>query len=325
MNMSLRAGSIIAAVAVLSTGCSMLDQFTKTKTSDGSSAAIKNALGPYTGLKHAIGCKGFKNEAGWRGQWDIGSNLSIMLESALNQTERFVMVEREQLKDIIDEQDLGASGRTAKSKVAQKGLIRPARYIATGSITMADEGTSGGGGGISFGGVSLGGGGSTAKISIIAKLVDTTTGEIVKQKKIDGKAGRVGVNLGLSVKGVSTDMNSFSKTPMAEAAQDCIDQAAIFFAKEMEAMPFEGAVVKVSNGKVIINRGAEFGVQAGALLEMREDGELLTDPESGAVLGKEPGKVIGELKVVTVDQKMTICDVVSGEKKPAPGTPVYKK
>ena len=41
-----------------------------------------------------------------------------MLESALFDSGRFVIVEREKLGDVMAEQDLAASGRAAKSKVA---------------------------------------------------------------------------------------------------------------------------------------------------------------------------------------------------------------
>ncbi|MCK5850185.1 MAG: hypothetical protein KAH23_04660, partial [Kiritimatiellae bacterium] len=281
-----------------SSGCALLN--TGTDTADGD-ADMK--LGEYTGLKHAIGCMDFKNQAGWSGQWKIGNNLSIMLESALMDTGRFVLVEREKLKAVMAEQDLAASGRTAKAKkVAKTGLIRPAKYLATGAVTTVTEGASGGSGGISFGGISLGGGSSKAAITIIAKLIDTTTGEIFKKKRIVGRAGRKALSVGVNIAGVSTKMGGFKKTPLGDAAQDCMNQAAIFFAKEMEGLPFEGSVVTLSNGRVVINRGSQYGIKTGALMVMHEEGTLLTDPDTGAVLGKVEGKKIGELKVTSVKE-----------------------
>lgn len=313
---------VSAAAVVLLSGCALLD--TKTQAASGNA---NMGLPEYKGIKHAIGCKDFENQAGWKGQWEIGNNLSILLESALFDTGRFVIVEREKLKDVLAEQDLLASGRAAKAKdVAQKGLIRPARYLGSGAVTQVDEDTSGGAGGISFKGISLGGGKSKAQITIIAKLIDTTTGEIVAKETIVGKAGRVAMNVGLSVKGVNTDMGGFKKTPLGEAAQDCINQAAVFFAKKMETMPFEGSVIKVGgDGKVIINRGSEFGIEVGKELVMAQLGDLLTDPDTGAVLGREEGKVLGKLKVARVDEKMSYCDVVEGKKDPPAGTTVKMK
>jgi len=291
-----------------------------TKTADGDA---QMELGEYHGLKHAIGCKEFENQSGWAGQWQIGENLSIMLESALFDTGRFVIVEREKLGDVLGEQDLAASGRTAAAKkVARTGLVRPARYIGSGAVTEVSEETAGGVGGISIKGIRVGGGKSKAHLAIIAKLIDTTTGEIVAKKRIVGEAGRAKVNLGLSFRGVSTEMGGFSKTPLGEAAQDCINQAAVFFAQTMEAYPFEGSVVKVSGDRVIINRGSKYGVAPGATFVMKEEGELLTDPDTGEILGREEGVELGRLKVEKVLEKMSYCEVLSGEKDPPAGTRV---
>ncbi|MDD2237712.1 MAG: CsgG/HfaB family protein [Kiritimatiellae bacterium] len=280
-------------------------------------------LGEYKGLKHAIGVKGFDNEAGWRGSFDIGNNLSIMLESALMDSGRFVVVEREKLTDVIAEQDLAASGRTAKAKdVAQTGKIRPAKYLATGAVTEVEEEQSGTGGGIGFGGFRVGGSKSEAQVTVIVKLIDTTTGEIVAKERVVGKAGKSGLDLGMNKFGIDADLGGFKKTPMGQAAQDCINQAAAFIAKKMEEFPFDGSVVKAGSNGVIINRGEQFGVTEGMILVMAEEGEVLMDPDTGEVLDKEEGEQIGRLKVTKVREKISYCDVIEGEEDPEPGTVV---
>jgi len=319
MKWSVTAASVAAVLAAGSASA----QFgtPKTRTLDGN-ADLK--LGEYKGLKNAIGCKNFTNEAGWRGNWEIGDNLTIMLESALADTGRFVIVERQMLKDIIAEQDLAASGRAARAgKVAQTGMIRPARYLATGAVTEVSESQSGGSGGIGIGGFRIGGGRSEAQIAVIVKLIDTTTGEVVAKERVVGKAGRTNLNLGIRVRGVSTDLGGFTKTPLGQAAQDCINQAAAVIAKKMEEFPFEGSVVKVGeDGRVIINRGEQFGVQPGLELLLVQPGELLLDPDTGEVLEREAGKTLGRIKVARVSEKISYCDVLEGEKNPKPGTTV---
>ena len=296
-----------------------------TKTESSNSDMIKR-LGEYKGLKHAIGCKDFQNQSGWSGSWEIGHNLSIMLESALFDSGRFVIVEREKLGDVMLEQDLAKSGRMAKSKVAQTGMLRAARYIGSGAVTGVEESQSGGGGGISFHGISFGGGKSDAQVNVIVKLIDTTTGEVVAKESIVGKAGKTDLKVGLDVAGVSTDLGGFKKTPLGQAAQDCINQAAEFIAKKMEEFPFEGAVIQTSDsGKVLINRGSEFGVEVGQDLVMGAEGKTITDPDTGAILGKEEGKLLGKLKVSKVDKKFSYCDVTDGEKNPPAGTVVRSK
>ena len=208
-------------------------------------------------------------------------------------------------------------------------MLRPARYLATGAITVVDENQSGGGGGIAIAGIALGASGAKAQITIIAKLIDTTTGEVVQKKTIVGKAGRVGFGVGIAGSvgghGFGTALGGFAKTPLAEAAQDCINQAAVFFAKEIEKIPFDAAVAKASGGKVYINRGSKHGIAVGNEFTMREDGEQILDPDSGAVIGSEQGKEIGKLKVTSVQDEISVCEVTSGEKNPKVGTRVVEQ
>ncbi len=315
------AGLMVLLVVIASQDASALFGEGKTKTKS-SNADMK--LGEYKGLKHAIGCKDFDNQAGWHGSWNLGNNLSNMLESALFDSGRFVVVEREKLTDVIAEQDLAASGRTAKAgKVAQTGMIRPAKYLATGAITTVDESQSGGDASVGFGPIRVGGGRNDAQVNIIVKLIDTTTGEIVAKESIVGKAAnlraRVGVNLGL----VDTELGGFKKTPLGQAAQDCINKAAEFIAKKMESFPFEGSIIKVTeSGQAIINRGSQFGMEVGQELLMAKAGEVLIDPDTGEVLDKEEGKVIGKVKVAKVAEKVSYADIIEGDKNPAPGTEI---
>ncbi len=313
--------SVLLAVSMTSDNAWALWGKAKTKTTSGNADM---GLGEYKGLKQAIGVVGFENQGGYSGSWKIGNNLTIMLESALYDSGRFVVVERNQLKKVIAEQDLAASGRTAKAKkVAQTGKIRPAKYLASGAVTEVEESQSGGGGGIGFGGFRVGGNKSEAQVTVIVKLIDSTSGEIIAKERIVGKAGSTGLKVGMSKFGINTDMGGFKKTPLGQAAQDCINQAVVFIAKKMEEFPFEGSVIKVGSKGVIINRGSKFGLEVGQTLVMAEEGEVLMDPDTGEILDEEEGEEIGKLKVTKVKKKISYCDVTEGEENPERGTVVY--
>lgn len=292
----------------------------KTKVQDGDADM---GLPEYHGIKHAVGVVDFENDAGYHSRWKLGYNLSILLESALFDTGRFVLVEREKLGIIMGEQDLAASGRmAAASGVAQTGKLRPAKYIATGALTEVEENESGGHGGFNIKGFRVGGSKADAKLTIIAKLIDSTTGEIVAKKRITGEAGRARINLGIRKGGFDGDIGGFAKTPLGEAAQDCINQAARFFALQMEELPAAGAVVMVKDGRVIINRGEQYNFRNGMILAMTEEGEDLIDPETGEVLEKAEGKEIGTLRITKTSKKVSYCEVIQGEPNPARGTVV---
>lgn len=290
-----------------------------TKTESGNAPS----MGEYKGIKHAIGVKGFSTEGSWTTSWKIGDNLTAMMESALFDTGRFVVVQREQLGAVLTEQNLAASGRSAPAKnVAQTGKIRPARFLAGGAITEVSEEQSGGDAGVNIKGFRVGGARSQAQVTVVVTLTDTTTGEIVAKERVIGKAGKTGLRVGYSG-AIGGELGGFQKTPLGQAAQDVISQAVAFIAKKMEEYPASGNVVKTASpGKVIINRGSEYGVEAGQVLVMVTEGETLIDPDSGEVLGKEEGARIGKIKVTKVAEKISYADVLEGEQSPAAGTVV---
>src|SRR5438105_13257587 len=96
--------------------------------------------------KPRIGVAEFKNDtsAGW---WygGAGSDLSSMLTNELSGTEKFKVVERAKLGHVLDEQDLGASGRVNKSSAAKVGKLTGAQYLVMGTVSAFTENSSGGG------------------------------------------------------------------------------------------------------------------------------------------------------------------------------------
>lgn len=284
-----------------------------TKTTD-ESAAVATALPAYKGIKHALGVSDFENQAGYRSQWQLGNNLSLMLESALFDSGRFVIVERQELGNVIVEQDLQASGRAAQSsEVAQTGLIRSAKYIATGAVTRVDENTSGGTGGIGIGNVRVGMGSNKASIEVVVKLIDTTSSQVVASKRISGEAGGQKLSIGFNDGKIGGGLSGFAKTPIGEAAQDCITQAVLFIATEMEDYDITANVVMAqSEERIVINRGTNYGLEIGQRFVVREAGEILTDPATGEILDVFEGAETALLEVNRLSEKVAYCKLVDG-------------
>lgn len=277
-------------------------------------AADTAELEPYTGVRHAIGVTDFENEAGWASQWELGNNLSLMLESALFESDRFVIVERQDLGDVLMEQDLQSSGRAAEAKkVAQTGLVRSAKYIATGSVTRVSENTSGDAGGIRIKGISLGGGSNKAEIEVVVKLIDTTTSQVVASERVMGQAGGKKLRVGVYHRGVGANLDSFAKSPIGEAAQDCISAAANFIARTMEDFDITANVVMAnSEDQIIVSMGSNYGLQPGQAFSIQEEGEVLTDPSTGEVLDYLEGAVTGKIEVTRVSEKVSYCKLIDG-------------
>ena len=71
-----------------------------------------------------------------------------------------------------------------------------------------------------------------------------------------------------------------------------------------------------------LGTGTLLKVEVGQALVMATEGQELTDPDTGASLGKEEGKTIGKLKVTKALEKVSYCEVTEGEKSPEAGTVV---
>ncbi len=271
-------------------------------------------LPEYNGVKHAIAVLPPKYTAVVTYTGDLSQNIGSMLESALYDTNRFVVVDRDRIDDTLREQNLQTSGRAAQaSDVARTGAIRSSRYLAEVEITDVEGAESGKSGGISVGGFRIGGSGGKASVTTIVKVIDSTTGEIVAKERVIGKAGRKGLNIGYAASNWGADVGGFTKTPLGEAAYDNVVQATRFLAEQFEEVSLDGAVVTVSGDRIIINRGNNFAVPEGQRFVVREKGEILTDPTTGEVLERIEGPVTCTIEVTKVSDKISYAKLVDGE------------
>lgn len=267
------------------------------------------------GLRYSITVVKFENKAGWSGQWDIGDAWGSVMTDALQGSGKFVVLgEKDMRGEAMLEQDLAASGRAAGGKKAPKtGQMTPAQLLVKGDITHVQSSTSGGAGGLSFKGISLGGSKDTAEINATIYIVDSQTGQVKASTKVVGKAGRKGLSVGYSgsaLGGLGGDFDGFKKDNVGKACEDAVNQAVEFLVKQLDKIQWEGSVVSSKDGKIIINRGSREGVAAGQIFTVGKL-EVTTDPDSGETLDSSVDKV-GVIKVKTVKEKISICEATEG-------------
>jgi len=160
----------------------------------------------------------FKNESGaawWRG--GVGWELSGMLSNELVATKNFTVVERSKIEDVLSEQNLGASGRVSAGTGARIGKLLGAQYLIAGTVTSYEEETASTGGGISFGGVSLGGKSEKAYLAVDLRVINATTGTIEFVRTIEGTAKGGGMSIGLYRGGFGGSLSQENKTPAGKA------------------------------------------------------------------------------------------------------------
>jgi len=127
----------------------------------------------------------------WWGDYDIGKGMADQVVDELVNDGTFRVIERKKLDTVLAEQDFSASDRADPSaaKLSKLGKVLGIRYIISGSITKfgGEDNRKGG----SLKGIHLGVGKAKTEVAVTARMIDTTTGEIMVSAK----------GLGLSKKG----------------------------------------------------------------------------------------------------------------------------
>ena len=167
---------------------------------------------------------------------EIGDGMAEMLANELFATNRYIVLERQSLADVIREQDLGASGRVRAETAARIAEIEGADLLIEGTITEFEPGTSGaGGGGLGFlpgkagmigkviGGIAAGI--RTSHVALIVKVIDASTGRRLASEQIEGKATDIGGVTGMAGGGLAGVFGGYSKTPMEKAIRIAIEEA----------------------------------------------------------------------------------------------------
>jgi curli biogenesis system outer membrane secretion channel CsgG len=150
----------------------------------------------------------------WHG--GVGRDLAGMLTNELASTSSFQMVERARLDAILDEQDLGSSGRVDPSSAAKVGKMVGAEYLVTGTVTAYEE-SGGKGGGIGFRGIRVGGKKQETYLAVDIRVVNTTTGVVEFTRTVEGRSEAKGVSLGLNRGGFGGALEKEQNTPAGKA------------------------------------------------------------------------------------------------------------
>lgn len=250
---------------------------------------------------------------------DVGKGISDLLVDRLVTSGVYSVIERKALDKIMAEQNFSNSDRADANSAAKIARILGVDAIIIGSITQFgrdDQSTSVGGG--ALGGVTrkYGIGGvqrkeSKAVVVINARLIDTSTAEILAVASGKGESQRSGTSLlgaggssGTSAGG-AVDMKSsnFANTILGEAVAQSISQLASQLDQNASRLPtvkinVQGLVADASGGTLILNVGSKSGVKVGDRLQVTRKVREIKDPATGKVLRS----VEDQLGVVTITE-----------------------
>lgn len=215
--------SILAVAILVAAGCA-----TTTAPPPETTADLRLELPPYTGKKMLIAVIDLRNQS----EFDdprIGRGISNMLITALVNSGRFTVVERDQqvLDRIFAEQRLGQSGAVTAQTAAQVGRMLGARAVVVGEVSEF---------GIRKTSAFVGVGGTktiTTRVVVDARLVDSETAEIIAGETGFGTSSTQTSGVALTFEFGTA---GFDETTIGIATRKAVNQVAEKFALSAEGM-----------------------------------------------------------------------------------------
>lgn len=259
----------------------------------------------------------------WPGDWDIGKGISDMLVTQIVKDGTFSVIERRKLEAVISEQKLGASGLVDASTAAEIGRILGVKYVIMGSITQFSLETktidTGGFGRMLGLGADVGVSTTAATVYIDARMIDTTTAEIVAVAEGRASESRKGVKIAVAdfhgAGHVAFGGSGFEETMLGQATRQCVTDVVKQLTGKSGAEGPGGAIMaKVAyaeEGIVIIDAGSQQGITVGQTLYIVKVKKEIKSPTTGEVI-KRLVETIAEIKVTEVDNASATATLIKG-------------
>ena len=312
--------AVILAVSITQSPAGIMDRFKK-KADDPEKIGLKEEVVKSEpkgagNLRYSVSVSDIEKNYDVVVKWNLTDAFKLMLTDALQASGHFIVLGEESMRAAaMREQDLAASGRTAKGKkTAKMGRMTPAQLLVRGAITHVQEKTAGGSGGLAFKGIKLGGSGGNAEVNITIYLVGSETGQVKASQKIVGSSKKKGLSLGYfgsGLGGLTGDFAGFKEDNLGKAIEHAVAQATEYLVKQLDGIEWEGTVMMVKGGKIVCNRGSREGVENGMKFAVGEIEELVDD-DTGEVLDTDMTQV-GVIQVTEVKEKICYCKLVSGD------------
>lgn len=263
-------------------------------------------------IKPVVAVTDFENLANPPGQWNLGRGMADLLVAQLLDSGRVVVLERKHLSDVVGEivrqgQDLfRAEGRV------ERGRLKNAKYLVRGAVTDFTE-TAAGSGWFGISWLRVFGRGSRARVAITVHVSDVETGEILSSVKAAKAVSAGGVGAEARYKNVAFGGDAFFRTPLGKATESAIRSAVARILKEVPIAYWHARVAEAGPDDVVINGGKNMKVREGDVFLVRDEGREITDPATGNVIERVPGKVVGRIRVREVSAASSHAVLLEGE------------
>ena len=245
----------------------------------------KNVKSEHTGPRRRIGVVDFENKSGY-GQGRLGTAASDILITELAKTGKFVVVERDKMNKIFEEQKLQASGAIDPRTAVKVGRILGLSAMVTGSISesgVKKEGSDY---------LVMSSKRQIAEVVVDIRVVDVETGQVVYADSGSGRA-KASKRAVLGLGGRS----GYDETLEGKALRAAIVQFVDNVTSQVNKKPWSCRIAAVRGNNIYLNAGITMGVEKGLKLDCFHLGKEIMDPTTGLALGHEE-VAVGRAEVV---------------------------
>ncbi|MDO8802999.1 MAG: CsgG/HfaB family protein [Elusimicrobiota bacterium] len=227
----------------------------------------------YTGPKRRIGVVEFENKSAY-GQGRLGGAASDILVTELVKSGKFIVVERDRLSKIMEEQKFQSQGMTDPQTAAKIGQVMGLEAIVSGSVSQF--------------GVKKEGSDylltqskrQVADVTVDIRLIDVQSGQVILADSGKGMAKSTKASfLGMGTKG------GYDETLEGEALRAALVQFVANIASQLNKKPWSCMVAAVASEQLYLNAGPDSGVMPGMKLNCFHQGAEIRDPRSNLVIG----------------------------------------
>lgn len=218
--------------------------------------------------------------------------LSSDLMTYLVKTNKFNVVERSRMKDILTEQEFSESGYISPESAVKMGQLIGADYFVMGKIEMVKAGIK------------------RKKIAYTDTVQSVYAGKmIVNVRIVDSRGGKIVAADKFTVE--HEDKNRKGELTADEFLEALKEKTVKEIVNGVVSGVFPLKIVKVTGSTVYINRGSGVGFEVGDSLTVLMQGEGLIDPDTGESLGSMEEEV-GVVEVTSIQKKFSKGKIISG-------------
>jgi curli biogenesis system outer membrane secretion channel CsgG len=206
----------------------------------------------------------------------LGKQATDILSTKLAASDKFILLERQDMDKIIDE--LNIAGNENYQKVG-------ADYLIIGSITEFGRKNVGDVNAFSRSKT------QTVQAGVSIRLVDVFTGQIIYSEEAKGEAETT--NKTVMGFGERTD---YDATLSDKAISAAISKLVENIINNCTDKPWKSYFLSYDNDGIIISGGKSQGLSVGNVFNILEKGKSVKNPQTGMII-ELPGKLVGKIKI----------------------------